>query len=84
MSVEDKKIARELLRELSRRRNIDVSDTKVSVSRAVGYVSGIIRAAPGEYLDPKAEAKSILDSCRRIPGLRDVVLEARWELGSKR
>ncbi len=81
MSVEDKKLARELLRELNRRRNIDVCETKVSVARCVGYISGVIRAAPGEYLDPKSEAKSILDASRRIPGLRDVVLEARWEAG---
>ena len=50
MSVEDKKLARELLRELNRRRNIDVCETKVSVARCVGYISGVIRAAPGEYL----------------------------------
>lgn len=84
MSVEDKKLLRELMRDLGRRRNLDLTDVKVSVSRAVGYVGGILRPAPGEFLEPKAEAKAILDSCRRIPGLRDVVFEARWELGSKR
>jgi len=84
MSVEDKKLTRELMRELNRRRNIDVSDVRCSVSRAVGYISGVIRAAPGEFLDPKAEAKSILDGCRRIPGLRDVSIDARFEVGSKR
>lgn len=84
MSVEDKHMAREVMRELARRRNIDITDTKVSVSRAVAYVGGVIRAAPGEYIDPKVETKSLLDGCRRIPGLRDVALDVRWELGSKR
>lgn len=84
MSVEDKKLARELMRELSRRRNIDLSDVRVSVSRMIGYIAGIIRPAPGEFLDPKAEMKSILDGCRRVPGLRDIVFEARFEMGTKR
>ena len=84
MSVEDKQLCRELSREMGRRRNIDISDTKISVSRCVGYIGGVIRAAPGETLDPKVEAKLILEGCRRVHGLKDVQFDARFETGSKR
>ncbi len=45
MSVEDKKLARELLRELSRRRNIDVTDVK-SASRVPSDMSPALSARP--------------------------------------
>lgn len=83
MSVEDRTTARLVMRELNRRRHLDLSDVKVSVSRGVAYVGGVIRASLGEWLDPKAEMKAILDGCRRVPGLKDVAFEARFEQGSK-
>ncbi len=83
MSVEDKMIAREVMREFSRRRNLDASDVKISVSRGIGYVSGIIRAAPGENIDPKVEIKSIQESSRRIGGLKGLSIEATFDTSSK-
>jgi hypothetical protein len=84
MGVEDKMVARELLREFNRRRNIDVSDVKISVSRGIGFVGGVIRAAPGESLDPKVEMKAIQESARRISGLKGLTIEARFDTSSKK
>ena len=84
MSVEDKKMLREVMREMSRRRNIDISDTRLSVSRCVAYIGGVIRPAPGENLDIKFEIKNIQEGMRRIPGLRDAVVDARFENSTKR
>ena len=84
MSVEDKQLCRDLQRELNRRRHLDLSDTKVTVTRGVGYVSGIIRASMGEFLDPKAEAKALQDISRRMHGLRDLVIEAKIEQSSRK
>ena len=84
MSVEDKKLLREVMREMNRRRNIDVSDVRCSVSRSVAYIGGIIRPAPGENLNVKEETKSIIDGLRRIAGLRDASVDARFELSTKK
>lgn len=83
MSVEDKKIARDLVRELNRRRSLDIREAKVTVQRCVGTISGILRPAMGEVIDPKAEIKALQDNARRIGGLRELVIEARFELAPK-
>ena len=84
MSVEDRTTARLVMREVNRRRHLDITDIKVSVSRGVVYIAGVIRPSLGEWLDPKAEMKSIMDGCRRIAGVKDVAFEARFEQGSKK
>ena len=84
MSVEDKQLARELSRELTRRRSIDISDTRFSVTRGIAYVGGVIRPSPGEVFDPKAETEQIKDAIKRIPNMKDVVFEARFEMATKR
>lgn len=82
MSVEDKKMARLMLREIGRRSELDLSDVKVSVARYVGYVAGVIRPQMGCYIsNPKEEIKAIHDLGMRVPGLRDVVVEATFDLG---
>lgn len=83
MSVEDKRLLREVTRELNRRRSLDYSDTKVSVSRAVAYISGVIRPALGEFVDPKIEMKAIEDSVRRVNGIKDMAIDARFEISTK-
>jgi hypothetical protein len=84
MSVEDKKLARELQRELYRRRHLDLTETKYSVTRCVAYIGGIIRPSMGEYIDPKVEEKALIDGAKRVPGLRDVVFEAKFVIDAKR
>ncbi|HOS42212.1 MAG TPA: hypothetical protein PK794_00825 [Armatimonadota bacterium] len=84
MSVEDRTMARLVMRELGRRRHLDLTDVKVSVSRGVAYIAGIIRPSLGEWLDPKAEMKAIMDGCKRVPGLRDVAFEAKFDQGAKK
>jgi hypothetical protein len=84
VSVEDKQIWRLLQHELYRRQDLDMTDAKVSVQRGVGSVSGIIRPMPGVFVDFKDQMKMFSDSARRIPGLRDLVIEARWEPGTKK
>jgi hypothetical protein len=83
MSVEDRTTARLVTRELNRRRHLDLTDVKVSVSRGVAYIGGIIRPMLGEWMDPKVEMKAIMDGCKRVPGLKDVAFEAKFEQGSK-
>jgi len=84
MSVEDKLLARELMRELSRHRNLDISDVKVSCSRGIGYIAGVIRGAPGEFIDPKVEAKAIAEGARRVNGMKDVQIDAKFEISHKK
>jgi hypothetical protein len=84
MSVDDKRIWRLLQHEIYRRADLDLTDTLVSVQRGVGSITGIIRPMPGVYLNYKDEMKALMDSARRIPGLRDLVIDARWEAGSKK
>jgi osmotically-inducible protein OsmY len=83
MSVEDKTLARLLFRELNRRRHLDLSDVKCSVTRGVGYIGGIIRPSLGEFMDPKAELKAIQDGAKRVPGIRDVTIDVRFEMSAK-
>ncbi|HEY3418014.1 MAG TPA: hypothetical protein VGM23_14140 [Armatimonadota bacterium] len=84
MSVEDKQLGREVSRELNRRRQLDISDVRMSVTRGVAYIGGTIRASVGEFIDPKVELKSLQEISKRVPGLRDLVVDVKFELGSKR
>jgi hypothetical protein len=84
MSVEDKLLSRQLQRELYRRRHLDLSDVRLDVTRGVGYVGGTIRPSTGEFIDPKVEAKALADSVKRIPGLRDCIIDVKWDIGAKR
>jgi hypothetical protein len=84
MSVEDKQLGRELLREMSRRRSIDISDTRMTVTRGVAWVGGIIRPSLGEEFDPKVETEQIKDLIKRIPNMKDVVWEAHFEISTKK
>jgi hypothetical protein len=84
MSVEDKQMTRELTRELYRRRNLDLSDARINVARGVGYIGGVIRPAIGEYIHPKDELKTLQDVAKRVRGLRDLVIDARFEMGRRR
>ena len=84
MSVEDKQIWRALERELTRRQDLDLSDTKVIVQRGIGYISGIIRPQVGSYIVPKEEIKAIMETSRRVPGLRDIVIDAKFVIDTKK
>lgn len=84
MSVEDKQLGRELLREMSRRRSIDISDTRMTVTRGIAWIGGIIRPSLGEIYDPKTEAEQIKESIKRIPNMKDVVWEAKMEVSTKK
>lgn len=84
MGVEDKHIGREVLREMNRRRSIEIMDTRMSVTRGVVWVGGIIRASLGENWDPKVEKEQIKDMIKRVPGVKDVVIEAKFEVSSKK
>lgn len=84
MSVEDKQMWRLLERELTRRQDLDFTDTKVSVARGIGYISGVIRPQLGSLIVPREEIKAIMDSTRRIPGLRDIVFDAKFVIDTKK
>lgn len=84
MSVEDKQLGRELSRELTRRRSIDISDIRMTVTRGVAYIGGIIRPSLGETFDPKVETEQIKDAIKRIPNMKDVVFEAHFEISTKK
>lgn len=84
MSVEDRTTARLVMRELARRRHLDLAEVRVSVSRGVAYVAGIIRPMLGEYMDPKAEMKAITDGVKRVPNIKDVAFEAKFDMSAKK
>ncbi|MHB9026753.1 MAG: hypothetical protein ACYC7E_21690 [Armatimonadota bacterium] len=84
MSVEDKQLGRELSREMNRRRHLDISDVRLSVTRGVGYIGGTLRPSVGEFFDPKVELNSLKEISKRIPGLRDLVVEVKFDMGAKR
>lgn len=80
MSVEDKRISRLLEHELVRAANLDVSDVNIKVMHGVGYIGGVIRPATGMHsLNMKNEMRVFAESTRRIPGLRDLVIDAKLE-----
>lgn len=85
MGIEDKKMARQIQRELARRGDLDFSEAKVSVARYVGYIAGVIHPQPGmTIMNRKEELKIIHDLAMRVPGLRDVVIEATLDDGIKK
>ena len=84
MSVEDKQLLRELTRELNRRRSIDISDTRMGVTRGIAYIGGIIRPSLGEIFDPKTETEQIKDAVKRIPNMKDVQFDAKFEISTKK
>lgn len=80
MSVEDKRIYRLLEHELHRYQSLDISNMTLGVIRGVGYIGGIIRPAVGMYnLNMKDEMRIILENTRRVPGLRDLIIDAKIE-----
>jgi len=84
MSVEDKQLLRELNRELNRRQSIDISDIRLGVIRGVAWIGGIIRPSLGELFDPRVETEQIKEAVKRIPNMKDVTFEARFEISTKR
>lgn len=85
MSVHDKELWRRLNQELNRRASLDFGEARTSVTRGVGFISGVVRPQTGVFLDMKEELKTTLDVVRRnVPGLRDLVIDARIEIASKR
>lgn len=85
MSVEDKRVSRLLEHELYRFQSLDISDVTVIVTRGVGYIGGVIRPATGMYsLNIKDEMRIIIEMSRKIPGLRDLVIDAKIEQSPRR
>jgi len=84
MSVEDKQLLRELTREMNRRSNLDISDIRLGVTRGVAYIGGIIRPSLGEIIDPKVDTEHIKEAVKRIPNMKDVIFDARFEISTKR
>lgn len=85
MSVEDKKLSRLLEHEMYRYQSLDVSDVNVQVTRSVGYIGGTIRPAAGlYYLNMKEEMRILTEASRKIPGLRDLVIDAKIETSPRR
>ncbi len=79
MSVEDKQIARLVQRELNRRQTLDVTGVKIAVTRAVCTLSGVIKPSTGQFIRPAEEEKALLETARRIPGLKGMYIEVHWE-----
>ena len=85
MSVEDKKLARLIRRELGRNQYLDFSEVVITVARFVGHIGGVIRPMMGLTIaNPKEELKSLRDLAMRTPGIRDIVIEARIDTSAKR
>ena len=84
MSLEDKLLGRELMREMGRRRSIDITDARLAVNRGVAYIGGVIRPSMGEWFDPKVEKEQIKEAVKRIPNIKDVIFEARFEISTKK
>jgi hypothetical protein len=85
MGLEDKRISRLLEHELYRFQSLDISDARIQVTHGVGYVGGVIRPAAGlYYLNMKEELRVVTESTRKIPGLRDLVIDAKIEQSPKR
>jgi hypothetical protein len=78
MGIEDKRISRILEHELYRFQSLDITEAKVTVVHAIGYVGGILRPSKEVgYLDMKNEVRILQDHVKRIPGLNSLVVDAK-------
>ena len=85
MSLEDKKVTRQLERELNRFQSLDVTDTRVQVIHGTAYVGGIIRPATGQYsLNIKEEMRIFTEITLKVPGIRGLTIDARLETSPRR
>lgn len=85
MSVEDKRLSRLLEHELHRFQSLDLTDALVTVIRGVGYIGGILRPMVGLYnLNMKEEMRLVHEGLKRVPGLRDLVIDAKIETSPRR
>ncbi|HEY3378269.1 MAG TPA: hypothetical protein VGL77_12325 [Armatimonadota bacterium] len=80
MGVEDKRIYRLVEHELHRYQNIDLEEVRVTVTNGIVYIGGVLRPAVGmHYINIKEEARIIGESMRKVPGMRDLVIDAKLD-----
>lgn len=85
MSVEDKRIGRQLEREINRFQSLDLGDIRIQVFNGNAYVGGIIRPAIGQYsLNIKEELRVFTETSMKVPGIRSVTIDARVETSPKK
>ena len=85
MSLEDKKVTRQLERELYRFQSLDVTEARVQVMNGNAYLGGTIRPANGMYtLNIKEEMRIFTEIALKMPSIRSLVIDARLESSPRR
>jgi hypothetical protein len=82
MPIEDKALRRRVEHEIVRHGAIDMSLMTVSAINGVVTIAGRIRPyarIAGRGPDLRQEVGAIMDGVRSIPGVKDVVVSARFE-----
>lgn len=79
MPVEDMQMSRRVQREISKRASVDSSLINLRSIHGVVYISGRIRPVRGAVnVNLEEELHIIAQNIKRIPGVRDVVMEVSF------
>lgn len=84
MPVADKDLAIRCRREFIRRQGLDSTLIEVSAIQGVVTIRGELRPVRGQDIDLQHELEVIMQSIRRIPGVRDVRSEVGVRYGAGR
>jgi hypothetical protein len=85
MSVEDKRITRQLEHELNRFQSLDISEAQLLVIHGTAYLGGILRPAIGMYsLNIKEEMRIFTEIAMKVPGIHGVTVDAKLEMSPRK
>jgi hypothetical protein len=78
MPAEDLHTTRRVMREIGKRNSVDYSLLAVRAIHGVVYVNGRVRPIRGQEVSLESEMAIIAQNIKRLPGVRDVVLEVDY------
>ncbi|MBI3947318.1 MAG: hypothetical protein HY321_15450 [Armatimonadetes bacterium] len=78
MPVEDLQMTRRVQREIGKRNSIDYSLMAIRSIHGIVYINGRVRPIRGREVNLQDEMGIVAQNIKRIPGVRDVVVEVQY------
>lgn len=79
MPLEDTQTSRRVQRQLAKRSALDITQVNTRAIHGVVYITGRVRLMRGTVnVSLEDEMQIVAQNIRRIPGIRDVVLEVSY------